>query len=95
MDDTDGDGGDCDDDMTGPRDVVGTIDDDDDVGAMDDCVELICHNGDSGFFNKQTKKKRIFQNRIFTRNRQIIILLRGRIKKNFYAHFSCNIIIES
>lgn len=75
MDDTDGDGGDCDDDMTGPRDVVGTIDDDDDVGAMDDCVELICHNGDSGFFNKQTKikKKRIFQNRIFTRNKQIII----------------------
>lgn len=60
MDDTDGDGGDCDDDMTGPRDVVGTIDDDDDVGAMDDCVELICHNGVSGFFNKQTKNKNVF-----------------------------------
>lgn len=60
MDDTDGDGGDCDDDMTGPRDVVGTIDDDDDVGAMDDCVELICHNGDSGFFNKQTKNKKTY-----------------------------------
>lgn len=61
MDDTDGDGGDCDDDMTGPRDVDGVIDDDDDdndVGMTDDWVELICHNGDSGFCNEEKSIKK-------------------------------------
>lgn len=59
MDDTDGDGGDCDDDMTGPRDVAGAIDgedDDNDVGMTDDWVELSCHNGDSGFYNEEKRR---------------------------------------
>lgn len=57
MDDTDEDGGDCDDDMTGPKDVDGAIDDD--VGMTDDWVELICHNGDSGFCNDAKKRRKL------------------------------------
>lgn len=61
-DDADEDAGDCDgddDDNIGSRDVDVVINDDV-VGTIDVCVELICHNGDSGFWKHERKHNFFF-----------------------------------